>query len=605
MFVPALTLILALVSSAVIAVPMADNVYKRSAASLDPSSTVPPFYFPESFYESIPYSGDAPSPSSEEDDAKTATDFISKKLNLGANDFKVVNSYTDSFGISHVYGTHMVNGASVSNHQAAAHVKNGQVTFFSTSFGTDQHLAKRDLAISAPEATLSFKEVSVIASTQLKIPVYSEFAYTLEYVAQSDGKVVYTYKFQLRDDPLTRWVQVWCDTTTGEVIQVSDFSKKASYQVIALPSRDPTDGFSGLARVSTKEPTRRRWTDGKVTEGNNAIALTPSGKTTQSIGNDVFYTKFNSKEDPATVANIAAAAVNLFYLTNFMHDIFARHGFTERAGNFQTDNFDLGGKGNDAVIINVLNPFKTNNADFFTPPDGQPGVMNMFRYTYTTPNRNPGLDNTMVIHEYAHGISDRLTGGPATASCLNTLEARSMGEGWSDFMAMFFLAKESDTATTEITIGAYSKNKPDGIRTRPYTTNMLTNFLAYGHLKTRKGFHSIGEVWASMLWEVYWNLVTKHGFAKNLYKAEQSEGNIVAMRIIIGGMMIQQCNPTFLAARDAILSADDSYYQGAHKCEIYRGFAKRGLGLGATNIRKNDIKHLKPWSDVSTINVAV
>ncbi|KAH6599340.1 hypothetical protein BASA61_002596 [Batrachochytrium salamandrivorans] len=232
-----------------------DNVYKRSAASLDPSSTELPFYFPESVYESIPTVVLPPSPSSEEDDAKTATDFISKKLNLGENDFKVVNSYTDSFGISHVYGTHMVNGASVSNHQAAAHVKNGEVTFFSTSFGTEQHLAKRDLAISAPEATLSFEEVS-------------------------------------------------------------DFSNKASYQVIALPRRDPTDGFSGLARRSTEKPTRRRWTDGKVTEGNNAITRDPSGKPTRSIGNDVFYTKFNSKEDPGTAANIAAAAVNLFYLTN-------------------------------------------------------------------------------------------------------------------------------------------------------------------------------------------------------------------------------------------------------------------------------------------------
>ncbi|KAH6565666.1 hypothetical protein BASA60_009859 [Batrachochytrium salamandrivorans] len=147
-----------------------NNVYKRAVASLDPSSTEFPFYFPESVYESIPHSGAAPSPSSEEDDAKTATDFISKRLNLGADDFKVVNSYTDSFGIGHVYGTHMVNGASVSNHQAAAHVNNGEVTFFSSSFGTTQHLAKRDLAVSEPKATLSFEEVSSTVSTQTGDP---------------------------------------------------------------------------------------------------------------------------------------------------------------------------------------------------------------------------------------------------------------------------------------------------------------------------------------------------------------------------------------------------------------------------------------------------
>ncbi|KAH9269456.1 hypothetical protein BASA83_008539 [Batrachochytrium salamandrivorans] len=213
----------------------------------------------------------------------------------------------------------------------------------------------------------------------------------------------------------------------------------------------------------------------------------------------------------------------------------------------------------------------------------------MFRYTRSTPNRNPGFDNGIVLHECAHGISSRLTGGPATGGCLNTVEARGLGEGWSDFIAMIFLAKESDTAMTEIPIGAYVKNNPKGIRSHPYTTNMKVNPLTYNDLQTRKGVHSIGTVWAIMLWEVYWNLVTKHGFAKNLYKAEQSEGNIVAMRIIIGGMMIQSCNPTFLAARDAIIAADKLYYKSAHKCEIYKGFSKRGLGLGATDTRTNDL----------------
>ncbi|KAH6586739.1 hypothetical protein BASA50_000336 [Batrachochytrium salamandrivorans] len=588
MFVPALTLILALVSSAVIAVPMVDNVYKRSADSLDPSSTEPPFYFPNLSMRAFPTVVPPHRPPPREDDAKTATDYISTRLNLGENDFKVVNSYTDSFGIGHVYGTHMVNGASISNHQAAAHVKNGEVTFFSTSFGTEQHLAKRDLAVSEPKVTLSFEEVSVTASTKLKIPVYSEFEHTFEYVAQSDGKVVYTYKFQLRDDPLTRWIQVWCSTTTGEIVQVINFANEASYRVIGLPRRNPTDGFATVYRVSVKKPLPRKWTDGKVTEGNNVITRDPSGKTTRSIRNGVFNTKFNSKEEPDTVANIAAAAVNLFYITNTMHDISYQYGFTEKAGNFQKDNFGLGGKGNDAVTIHVLNPSRFNNAGFFTPADGQSGEMFMYRYTTATPNRNPGFDNTMVIHEYTHGISSRLTGGPSTALCLKTTEARGMGEGWSDVMAMMVLAKSSDIATTQIPIGAYVRNNPAGTRSHPYTTVMAVNPLTYGSLQNSGGVHAIGTVWASMLWEVYWNLVTKYGFSKHLRDAKRSAGNIVAMKIIMSGLMTQPCNPTFLAARDAIIDADVNHYKGANKCEIYRGFAKRGLGLGATDTRTDD-----------------
>ncbi|KAH9265842.1 hypothetical protein BASA84_001420 [Batrachochytrium salamandrivorans] len=121
-------------------------------------------------------------------------------------------------------------------------------------------------------------------------------------------------------------------------------------------------------------------------------------------------------------------------------------------------------------------------------------------------------------------------------------------------MSMMVLAKSSDTATT----------------------------------KTRSLAHDAGEVWASMLWEVYWNLVIKHGFSSNLYDASQSAGNIVTMKIIIGGMPLQPCAPTFLDARNAILDADVNHYKGAHRCDIYKGFAKRGLGFGATNSYIND-----------------
>ncbi|KAH6571550.1 hypothetical protein BASA60_007119 [Batrachochytrium salamandrivorans] len=503
MFGPALTLVLALASSTVIAVPTVDNSHKHAVASLNPAFTSLPFHFPESVYENIPHSGVFSSSFSKKDDVKTATDFISKKLNLGASDFKVFDSFTDPSGVTHVYGAHMANGIRIANHQASAHVKSGE----------------------------------------LGIPVDSEFEHALEYVEQPDGKIVYAYKFQLRNNPVTKWVEVWCDATTGKVIQTIDFGNKASYKAIQVPRRDANEGFSMVS---------------------------------------------NPERAPGTDANIAAAAVNLFYISNMMHDITYQYGFTERAGNFQTNNFGKGGRGNDAITINVLNPSRVNNADFLTPPDGRPGVMNMYRFTYTTPNRSASFDNGVIIHEYAHGISNRLTGGSSTGGCLSTVEARGMGEGWGDTMALVVLAKSSDTATTRGTIGAYSTNRQVGFRSRPYTTDMRVNPLTYSDLRTRNGVHAIGEVWASMLWEVYWNLVAKRGFSANLHDASQSAGNVVAMKIILGGMMIQPCNPTFLSARNAIISADASYYNGANRCEIIRAFAKRGLGSRATSTRTND-----------------
>ena len=46
------------------------------------------------------------------------------------------------------------------------------------------------------------------------------------------------------------------------------------------------------------------------------------------------------------------------------------------------------------------------------------------------------MANDILVHELTHGITGRLTGG-GTAACLQTLEARGLGEGWSDAMAEY------------------------------------------------------------------------------------------------------------------------------------------------------------------------
>ncbi|KAH6567207.1 hypothetical protein BASA62_006227 [Batrachochytrium salamandrivorans] len=90
---------------------------------------------------------------------------------------------------------------------------------------------------------------------------------------------------------------------------------------------------------------------------------------------------------------------------------------------------------------------------------------------------------SVVAHEYTHGISNRLTGGPSTVSCLNKSDSAGMGEGWSDVIAMMVLAKSSDNPTTRITIGAYATNHRDGLRSVPYTTDMTANPLTYVDLQ--------------------------------------------------------------------------------------------------------------------------
>jgi hypothetical protein len=84
-----------------------------------------------------------------------------------------------------------------------------------------------------------------------------------------------------------------------------------------------------------------------------------------------------------------------------------------------------------------------------------------------------------------------------------------------------------------------------------------------------------------MLWEVYWNLIDRYGFNADLYGAWSSGGNNLALQLVMDGMKLQVCRPGFVDGRDAILMADVALTGGANRCEIWRGFTKRGLGASA------------------------
>lgn len=180
--------------------------------------------------------------------------------------------------------------------------------------------------------------------------------------------------------------------------------------------------------------------------------------------------------------------------------------------------------------------------------------------------------------EYTHGISNRLTGGSFQGNCLGTFVSQGMGEGWSDAMAIYLSRREGENRTLNAVIGDYVYNNTSGIRSKPYSTSTTTNPYNLSFVGTQDEVHTVGEYWANVLYEMYWNLVDKYGFSSNVMNSSQKKGNVIAIQLLIGGLKIQPCNPTFTAARDAILSADQSYYAGANRCLIWNAFAKRGLG---------------------------
>ena len=200
------------------------------------------------------------------------------------------------------------------------------------------------------------------------------------------------------------------------------------------------------------------------------------------------------------------------------------------------------------------------------------------------PLRDGDFDAGVIVHEYAHGISNRLTGGRLNVSCLGNPE--QMGEGWSDFLGLVLTHDPNSPIQRSRGFGPYTQFTGAGgrgIRTTQYSTDMAINPTTYG--TTANGTlsvpHGIGYAWATMLWEVYWNLIDTHGFNPNVYDRWDTGGNNLTIQLVMDGMKIQPCSPGFVTGRDAILQADQALTRGANQCAIWRGFAKRGLGVSA------------------------
>ncbi len=200
------------------------------------------------------------------------------------------------------------------------------------------------------------------------------------------------------------------------------------------------------------------------------------------------------------------------------------------------------------------------------------------------------IDNTINTHEYTHGISNRLTGGPSITTCLNNKEQG--GEGWSDYVGAMMTTDWSKVKLSDSSMikyhAAYANNQvPGGVggRVYPYSTNMTVDPHTYSDLAntTYAGeVHYIGEVWCSALWDMTWNIMKQEGTINpKIYDVASGGGNVIALELIINGLKMQKCNPGFLDSRDAILAADSILFNFKHKCAIWSAFAKRGMGLSA------------------------
>ncbi|HMW76081.1 MAG TPA: M36 family metallopeptidase, partial [Saprospiraceae bacterium] len=210
------------------------------------------------------------------------------------------------------------------------------------------------------------------------------------------------------------------------------------------------------------------------------------------------------------------------------------------------------------------------------------------------------LDNGIMAHELGHGVSIRLTGGPANSGCLNNGE--QMGEGWSDFLALVTTVKPGDTKDKPRGVGTYVTKENDngkGFRTYQYSTDFSINPHTYGDIAGNTEVHYVGEVWNSMLWDLYWAFVDKYGLDPT-YK-DVNSGSYKAVRLVMDALKIQPCSPGFADGRDAILAADIINYNGENGCLIWDVFAKRGLGHLANQGNSNSAGDGKENFDIKPL----
>ncbi|MEO6254198.1 MAG: M36 family metallopeptidase, partial [Ferruginibacter sp.] len=387
----------------------------------------------------------------------------------------------------------------------------------------------------------------------------------------------------------------------------------ATYRVIPHPAEAPsfpggtpalrTDPWlAAIANAQTlKWNTGAAATDYNYTRGNNVFAYqdrtndnnglpADAATSTTALPNLTFDFVPNFTVDPTQttpVPNQQFNTTNLFYWNNIIHDVLYAYGFTEAGRNFQDDNLGRGGAGADWVRAEAQDGGGTNNANFSTPADGSLPRMQMYLWTGASPFLDGDADAGIIIHEYGHGVSNRSNAGGT--GCLGNAEQG--GEGWSDYLGLM-LTQNWATATLSTGfssprgIGTYALNQPptgNGIRPQRYTTNFAINNATYATLPGQAIPHGVGWVWCSALWEMTWEVINDVGtISPSIYNQTSTAGNVVALNLVMQGLRTQQCQPGFISARNAILNADTTLYGAIHACAIWRAFARRGMGFGAS-----------------------
>jgi hypothetical protein len=216
----------------------------------------------------------------------------------------------------------------------------------------------------------------------------AEYAYV---VAAADGAILYRHALVAND---SYGYRVWADGSAQHIPwdgpQGTSFSPHPTgIPDFTVPAFVPSTLLT-LANgpIATNDP----WLPPASTEsvGNNVDAYVdrtaPDGfnagdvRASTNVPGAFDYAYNLNAGASATTGQMMAAATQLFYTTNFLHDWFYGSGFNEASGNAQSNNFGRGGLGSDELRAEADDYLDVNNANMLTPADGGHPRMQMFTW---------------------------------------------------------------------------------------------------------------------------------------------------------------------------------------------------------------------------------
>jgi hypothetical protein len=286
---------------------------------------------------------------------------------------------------------------------------------------------------------------------------------------------------------------------------------------------------------------------------------------------------------------------------NRMHDWSYHLGFTEATWNLQNVNTVPYGQGRDAergdAQYAAPNPEFRNNAVQTSPPDGMRPMSAMYMWQPVAgvaypPCVDGDYDMTLIGHEYAHAISNRMIAGPD--SNITSSQGQAMGESWSDLLAMEYLFESGYTppGDTPYVTGAYvTGDLQTGIRNYDMSNSPL-NYSNVGY-DGALAVHSDGEIWSATNFDIRRNMIarwgagtraTQEGCAEGVIPVTACPGNRRWVQLVFDSFLLAATGQiSMLDMRDNMITADALRFDGHNVDLLWNSFAARGMGAGAAS----------------------